>query len=186
MLVPASSGGEMLRPAVCALTQWINQCLLASEAGRPGTRIGNSNAGRIIPTKMTAAAFVHYSTVAALTCFVWYWVGMVRSEMMIDVQPSQQWLYDNREDEEDHSDDDEDHVLSAPLTKALCDQTQWKSKNGHHEKWAECIRETNAGFYALVCSNSDPNNGCFQITVFAAKGRDGRGRYKFPGLCSAY
>ena len=78
---------------------------------------------------------------------------MVRSEMMIDVQPSQQWLYDNREDEEDHSDDDEDHVLSAPLkTKALCGQTQWKSKNGHHEKWSVStrVRETNAGFYAIV------------------------------------
>ena len=141
MLVPASSGGEMLWP-VCALTQWINQCLLASEAVRPGTRIGNSNAARIIPRRqMTAAAIVHYSTVAALTCFVRYWAGLVRSETMIDVQPSQQWLYDNHEDGKDKSDGDEDHMINVS--------------------------------FALIATA--------RAGVLAGKGRDGRGRYKFPG-----
>ena len=71
-------------------------------------------AAAIIPRQMTAAAaaFVHYSTVAlaALTCFVRYWAKMVRSEMMIDVQPSQQWLYDNHRDDKHNEDEYNDAI----------------------------------------------------------------------------
>ena len=97
----------------------ISACWPVRPAAR-GPALEIQMAAAIIPRQMTAAAaaFVHYSTVApaALTCFVRYWAEMVRSEMMIDVQPSQQWLYDNHEDDEDNSDDsDEDHAMLSYL-----------------------------------------------------------------------
>ena len=45
------------------------------------------------------------------TCFVRYWVELVRPEMMIDVQASQQWLYDNHRDDK-HNDDEYNDAIN--------------------------------------------------------------------------
>ena len=45
------------------------------------------------------------------TCFVRYWVELVRPEMMIDVQASQQWLYYNHRDDK-HNDDEYNDAIN--------------------------------------------------------------------------